>query len=253
MDTRSLSMKLRDRVQTNVDPVSLTKVMLQTFGSREEFTHFMLANYFAYSALERAFALQHDDSPMARLWQEAQDLHGAPRRILRDLRAVGVDAALAKPSRTAAAYVALVEQAPSAELLGHFYCRYVMELLDTHQRQSSSLRFVVGLPSSRPEFNQFPTNVESDQRGYAERLSKIVDDEGDLMGGWCCVRAERGVRAAWEFSMALHAERPMPLTRAFFGSARMAQGILAAKVFGSAKPLAGRMLLPTQKRSVGDA
>eukprot|EP00929_Paragymnodinium_shiwhaense_P046207 TRINITY_DN23525_c0_g1_i1.p1 TRINITY_DN23525_c0_g1~~TRINITY_DN23525_c0_g1_i1.p1 ORF type:complete len:314 (+),score=37.81 TRINITY_DN23525_c0_g1_i1:72-1013(+) len=194
-------------------------------ANEEEYSRFMLAHYFFYSALERAFGAQPADSAMARLWREFPELRGAPRRLERDLRAAGVDATSATPSPASAAYVASLEEAAkdSALLIGHFYCRYLPDLLGGESLRES-MRHAVGLPKGRPEFYTLPEKVESNRIDFVEQLYEALRQAGVELGPEGRARAVQGVHDALALSAAVYAEGSRPRTTAVLGKLKAASG-----------------------------
>lgn len=229
--------------------------------SREDYTRFMLAHYFLYGALERAFAAQPADSPVARLWRACPELRGAQRKLQRDLRAVGVDGTSAAPSAAAAAYVAAVEEASAdgAVLVGHFYCRYFPDLL-CGDSLGQAARLANGLPRGRPEFYTFPAEVEDNRVAYVEHMYGLLNVEGERMGPEARARAVEGARDALALNAAVYAEASKrPLIGAVRGVTKFASGYISHLLFrdrpGASEECGGAVgvLLPTARRDVSPA
>lgn len=206
-------------------------------ASRQEYVSYMLAHYFLYTALERTLAQQPADSPAARVWGACPGLHGFARKLGRDLREAGVDASVATPSPAAAACVAAVEDAAAngAELLGHFYGRY-LHLADLEGRgpgRSAAARLAIGLPERRPEFYELPPEIEDDREAYADDVRAAVDLEGAHMGPEDWEKAAKGARAAVELSASICDELPrLRFAKAALGIVGVMRGYVAEKLCG---------------------
>jgi len=229
-------------------------------SNREEFTRFMLAHYFLHGALERALAAQPASSAAHRVWSSAcGPLRGAPRKLERDLRALGVDGTSQRPSAASAAYVAGVDYAArdGAMLLGHLYGSfgYVNGLLaegtSGAERRGRAARLAAGLPEGRPEFYRMPPEIEEDRQGFVDSVKAAIDAEGAIMNCDERARAVEGAQAAIDLSAAVYAERPALLSGAVYGAAGVARGLLLEKVLGGASALEAELpeaLLPTARR-----
>lgn len=219
-------------------------------ATHEEYAHFMLATYFYYSALERAFAAQPATSAVARVWQKYPVLRGVPRNLGRDLRAVGIDSTSATPSPASAACVAGVDSAGSDELLGHFYARYVYlpAVLDSGFSPRRAVQLALSLPDDRPEFFGFPSEE------YESAVSQVrdeIDQEGLRLSPEEQKKALEGAINAVTMGAEAHSERPRLQLGAAFGLARAAGGWLYQRARGGGRAqLAAEtvqaQLLPTQ-------
>lgn len=231
-------------------------------ASREEYARFMLANYFYHSALERAFASQPAGSAIAQVWDKFPALRGAPRRLGRDLRAAGVDATSAAPLPAWASSVAGVESASSAELLGHFYARYLHlpGVLDAGPllRASQAVQLALSLPEGQPEFLGCP--AEEDRDAYFSRVRAAVDAEGRRMAPQERAGVVDGAISAVSLGAEACSGRPRLFLGAAAGRAKVAGGWLlrrlgaAGRSRGGGGALGGEggqvHLLPTARRDV---
>eukprot|EP00927_Polykrikos_kofoidii_P079409 TRINITY_DN76195_c0_g1_i1.p1 TRINITY_DN76195_c0_g1~~TRINITY_DN76195_c0_g1_i1.p1 ORF type:complete len:320 (+),score=54.07 TRINITY_DN76195_c0_g1_i1:58-1017(+) len=252
-----LSSELDAAVAAGSDPHKFSVGFWSSCQSREEYTRFMLSHYFFYGALERAFDAQPPESHMARLWRACPELRGAPRKLERDLRFVGVDGTSAAPSPAAANYVAAVEEASAdgAELVGHFYCRYFADLFGG-STLGQVARLSIGLPRGRPEFYEFPAEVEENRAAYVEHLYRLLTVEGARMGPEARARAVEAAQNALALNAAIYAETTKrPLLGAVRGATNFACGqaaeLLSGRYAASEESSAvDGLLLPTARRSV---
>lgn len=224
-------------------------------SNREEYARFAVARYFAFGALERAFAAQPLTSPLARVWWACPELHGAPRKLEYDLRAVGVDGTSSTPSPAAAAYVAKVDEAAtdSLALLGHFYGHYLADLLEA-PAQGRHTQLAMGLVPGTPEICRLPESVEEDRPAYLQTVSAALDNACDQLSEDQRLRAAEGVSEALTFLTDLHSERSRSLaTGTALGVARVASGYLSEKLRGAAEAQSDspmQLLLPNARRVI---
>lgn len=224
-------------------------------SDREEYGRCTVARYFAFGALERAFAAQPRASLLARLWVACPELHGAPRKLEHDLRAVGVDGTTSTPSEATAAYVANVEELASNEedsavLLGHFYAHYVANLVEAPV-EGRRAQLAMGLAPGTPEICRLPENVEEDRPGYLRTVLKMFDAVSKGLDVDERRRAAEGAADAFSFVAAMHSERRLGLaTGTALGVARVASGYVAEKLRGTGEAESDsqmQLLLPNDR------
>jgi hypothetical protein len=225
-------------------------------SNREEYARLAVARYFAFGALERAFSMQPRASPLARVWLACPELHGAPRKLEYDLRAVGVDGTSSTPSLATATYVASLDETAEdgAALLGHFYGHYLANLVGApaHGRRA---QLALSLAPGTPEICRLPESVEEDRAGYLLTVSTMLDAASNNFSTDEQSRAVEGAGEALDFLEGMHGEDNPSLAARLVCAARVASGYVAEKVRGASVAEGSsdgpmQLLLPHTRRVV---
>jgi heme oxygenase len=206
---------------------------VRSCASIEEYKHFVTSHYHFYSALEHGFAEQADGQPMHAIWTAFPDLFGAPKKLAKDLEAVGFDVTDAPRSSATNKYIDAIREASCVHdgvgLVGHFYCRYFADLFGGSMLGKPT-NLALNLPEESPSFYRFPSAIENHRADYIEHVYEKMNEEGEKMGE---ERRQETVSAcvrAFTLNSDLYLERPNLYFGALRGTINIASGYVKSQL-----------------------